>query len=187
MPIGSIATTLGGYYYPTSGGGGTGTPGGTTGQVQINAGFGNFGGLAPTGTGDVARAADPAFTGTPTAPTAAAATNTTQLATTAFVQQEISGIIQVLAGEVANFAALPSAASNTGKNYLVRQSQGVYFVNRKPAGIYTSDGVDWNYDGDATEAYFQDTLAWSNITSKPSTFDPTLSKIVALQQSCYLN
>ena len=31
----------------------------------------------------------PALTGTPTAPTAAANTNTTQIATTAFVQQEI--------------------------------------------------------------------------------------------------
>lgn len=35
--------------------------------------------------------ASPALTGTPTAPTAAAGTNTTQIATTAFVQGEISG------------------------------------------------------------------------------------------------
>jgi hypothetical protein len=34
--------------------------------------------------------ASPTFTGTPTAPTAATTTNTTQLATTAFVQQEIT-------------------------------------------------------------------------------------------------
>src|SRR4029077_16980861 len=37
-----------------------------------------------TGTGSIARAVDPAFTGTPTAPTAAPGTNTTALATTAF-------------------------------------------------------------------------------------------------------
>lgn len=117
--------------------------------------------------------ASPTFTGTPAAPTATGGTNTTQLATTAFVQSAISGVVQVLAGQVANFAALPSAASNSGLNYLVRQSQGVYFVNRKPGGIYTSDGVNWNLDGDATEAYFQDTLAWTNITSKPSTFAPS--------------
>lgn len=36
--------------------------------------------------------ASPALTGTPTAPTASAATNTTQIATTAFVQQELSGV-----------------------------------------------------------------------------------------------
>ena len=182
----SFSTTLRRLSNAGGGGGGGGSPGGTNGQVQYN-NAGAFGGLASTGTGDVVRAVSAALTGTPTAPTAATTTNTTQIATTAFVQQEISGIVQVLAGEVANFAALPSAAANTGKNYLVRASQGVYFVNRKPAGIYTSDGVNWNYDGDATEAYFQDTLAWSNITSKPSTFNPTLSKIVALQQSCYLN
>ncbi len=38
-----------------------------------------------TGTGDVVLAVSPALTGTPTAPTATALTNTTQLATTAFV------------------------------------------------------------------------------------------------------
>lgn len=40
-----------------------------------------------------AKLASPAFTGVPTAPTAAAGTNTTQLATTAFVQQEIGGTV----------------------------------------------------------------------------------------------
>lgn len=40
----------------------------------------------------VAATASPTFTGTPNAPTAAAGTNTTQLATTAFVQQEIKTI-----------------------------------------------------------------------------------------------
>ena len=34
--------------------------------------------------------ADPALTGTPTAPTASSGTNTTQIATTAFVQQEVT-------------------------------------------------------------------------------------------------
>jgi hypothetical protein len=42
--------------------------------------------------------ASPALTGVPTAPTAAASTNTTQIATTAFVQQEIAG--QGLGGTV---------------------------------------------------------------------------------------
>lgn len=42
--------------------------------------------LASSGTGNVARVGSPTFTGTPLAPTAAAGTSTTQLATTAFVQ-----------------------------------------------------------------------------------------------------
>lgn len=37
--------------------------------------------------------ASPALTGTPTAPTAASGTNTTQVATTAFVQGEISSAL----------------------------------------------------------------------------------------------
>lgn len=44
--------------------------------------------------------ASPALTGTPTAPTAAVLTNTTQLATTAFVQQEIYGSNSYIANKI---------------------------------------------------------------------------------------
>jgi hypothetical protein len=43
-----------------------------------------------SGSGAVAFTASPAFTGTPTAPTAGAGTNTTQIATTAFVHSEVA-------------------------------------------------------------------------------------------------
>ena len=46
-----------------------------------------------TDTADLARLASPALTGTPTAPTANAGTNTTQIATTAFVRSELAGIV----------------------------------------------------------------------------------------------
>ena len=48
----------------------------------------------------LATLASPTFTGTPTAPTAAAATNTTQIATTAFVQQEVPAASTTAAGKV---------------------------------------------------------------------------------------
>ena len=55
-----------------------------------------------TGTGSMALSASPAFTGVPTAPTAAAGTNTTQIATTAFVQTVIpSGVIVMWSGSIA--------------------------------------------------------------------------------------
>lgn len=76
--------------------------------------------------------------------------------------------------EVNTFADLPSAASNSGVTYLVRTAQGVIFVNRKPKGLYRSDGSIWERLDDESEAYFQDTLAWTNITSKPSTFPPII-------------
>lgn len=51
---------------------------------------------------DITRAplSSPAFTGTPTAPTAPAGTNTTQLATTAFVQAATDSIVTVAPGTV---------------------------------------------------------------------------------------
>ena len=50
---------------------------------------GNIGPTGPTGTVSLA---SPAFTGTPTAPTASAGTNTTQLATTEFVTTAAAGV-----------------------------------------------------------------------------------------------
>tara|TARA_Y100000114_G_C11710864_1_gene303406 strand:- start:11 stop:763 length:753 start_codon:yes stop_codon:yes gene_type:complete len=55
----------------------------------------NGGGVLSFGTVDLsvkANIASPTFTGTPAAPTASATTNTTQLATTAFVRQEVNNI-----------------------------------------------------------------------------------------------
>ena len=49
---------------------------------------GGTGVTSSTGTGNTVRSVSPAFTGTPTAPTAAAGTNTTQIATTAHVLAE---------------------------------------------------------------------------------------------------
>jgi len=55
---------------------------------------------ATTAASTYAPLASPALTGTPTAPTAAAATNTTQIATTAFVQQEVPAASTTVAGKV---------------------------------------------------------------------------------------
>lgn len=99
--------------------------------------------------------ASPTFTGTPAAPTPTPGDNTTKVATTAFVAAAIAATPQGYTS-VANYAALPAASSHSGQTYLVLASQGVYFINRKAAGLYTSDGVSWNYDAEQTEAYFND-------------------------------
>lgn len=52
----------------------------------------------PIDNGTLALLESPSFTGTPTAPTAAAGTNTTQIATTAFVQSAISTLLSELDG-----------------------------------------------------------------------------------------
>lgn len=57
--------------------------------------------------------ASPAFTGTPTAPTAASGTNTTQLATTAFVKNAIdgiSGVVKTASGTIGTSATSASVS-----------------------------------------------------------------------------
>lgn len=54
--------------------------------------------------------ASPAFTGTPTAPTASGGTNTTQLATTAFVQSAISGLATLASPALTGNPTAPTAS-----------------------------------------------------------------------------
>lgn len=78
--------------------------------------------------------ASPAFTGVPTAPTAAAGTNTTQLATTAFVQAGTPSLNVKSCGATGNGATDDSAAINTCITSL-SSSGGVLFF---PAGTYSA-------------------------------------------------
>ena len=68
-----------------------------TGTARTNLGLGT---MATETASNYALLASPALTGTPTAPTAAATTNTTQIATTAFVQQEVPAASTSTAGKV---------------------------------------------------------------------------------------
>lgn len=86
-----------------------------TGTVLMNAlnlttplgvSYGGTGVTTSTGTTNLVLSDSPALTGTPTAPTASAATNTTQLATTAFVQTAVSALPS---------GTLPSLTGNAGK------------------------------------------------------------------------
>lgn len=56
-----------------------------------------------------ANLASPALTGTPTAPTAAAATNTTQIATTAFVRTEVANLVAASPGALDTLDELAAA------------------------------------------------------------------------------
>lgn len=103
---------------------------GVTGTLPVaNGGTGT---TTSTGTGNTVLSASPTLTGTPLAPTAAVNTNTTQIATTAFVQTQIgaisSGVTSVTAsaplassgGATPNITlsgALPVANGGTGNIY----------------------------------------------------------------------
>jgi hypothetical protein len=80
---------------------------------------------AVTGTGNMVLSASPTLTGTPAAPTAAPGTNTTQIATTAFVQNVAGGLgtmstqnanaVAITGGTITGLSsALPVASGGTG-------------------------------------------------------------------------
>lgn len=78
--------------------------------------------------------ASPTFTGTPKAPTAASGTNTTQLATTAFVQQEIAADAEVFwATYNTTTEAEITAAVTAGKTVLCKISDEIFYLASKAA------------------------------------------------------
>lgn len=78
--------------------------------------------------------ASPTFTGTPKAPTAASGTNTTQLATTAFVQQEIAASAEVFwATYNTTTEAEITAAVTAGKTVLCKISDEILYLTTKLA------------------------------------------------------
>ena len=66
----------------------------------------------PTDISAKADLASPTLTGTPAAPTAAASTNTTQIATTAFVQTELSGLVDSAPGALNTLNELAAAIND---------------------------------------------------------------------------
>jgi hypothetical protein len=57
---------------------------------------------------------------------------------------EIANSANEIEGKVLTFANLPLANQHTDKIWLVEQSSGVWLVNYKQAGLYKSDGTNWN-------------------------------------------
>lgn len=96
-----------------------------------------------------AKLASPAFTGTPTAPTAAAGTNTTQIATTAFVQSAITALPEPMIfkgslGTGGTITTLPTASSaNEGWTYKVITAGTYAGQTAKVGDTFISDGSTW--------------------------------------------
>lgn len=120
-----------------------------------------------TGTGSVVLAASPALSGTPTAPTAAVDTNTTQVATTAFAKKEADdaqaaaisaaatdATTKANAAQAAAIAAsqpldadLTSIAGNTTGGFLTRTAANTYTprtITGTPGEIDVADGAGVN-------------------------------------------
>lgn len=109
---------------------------------------------AYTAAGSYAALNSPEFTGTPLAPTAAKGTNTTQLATTAFVMAALNGYFQIT--DAAGFEIDPDNGHiqyvTLGAN---RTPKATQFENGQSVVLHVDDGT----------AY---TLTWSDTTFGPS-------------------
>lgn len=138
----SLTTTYTNFYLPLGFTDGTTTvQTAKTGLVDISSLLPDISGKAPL--------VSPAFTGTPTAPTAAAGTDSTQIATTAFVAAAIGAlpepmIFQGSLGTGGTITDLPSASSsNTGYTYKVITA-GTYASQAAEIGdTFISDGTSW--------------------------------------------
>jgi hypothetical protein len=118
---------------------------GTSGSFSVNGPLSTTGALtyggvtlsnSVTGTGSMALSASPTFTGTPAAPTASPGTNTTQLATTAFVTAALQAAYPV--GSISlieNFTMCPFVAEPKSLGYC--KDPNLYLLsNKAPKGPF---------------------------------------------------
>ena len=90
------------------------------GDISVDA----SGNVTVSGLASKAPLASPAFTGTPTAPTAGTDTNNTQIATTAFVQAAVAAAIGQITGFEFEVVATLPGTGEAGKIYLVSNGGG---------------------------------------------------------------
>lgn len=101
---------------------------------------------AVTGTGNMVLSASPTLTGTPIAPTASTGTNTTQIATTAFVQASTTALgLGTMATQNANNVAI-TGGTITG-------SYGLTAASATSSGAITNSG-GWSVTPSGTKLYF---------------------------------
>ena len=136
-----------------------------------------------------ARLANPTFTGVPAAPTAADGTNTTQIATTAFVRAAITALVNSSPATLDTLAEIATALGNdpnfaTTITALIgtKLNSSAYTAADVLAKLLTVDGAGSGLDADLLDgqssAYFTDIAARlgytpANIASPAFTGNPT--------------
>ena len=116
--------------------------------------------------------ASPTFTGTPAAPTASSGTNTTQLATTAFVSAAVSDLIDSAPGAINTLNEL-AAALGDDANFSTTITNSISAVQ--------SDVNQNEVDGDAADAALSGRL--DTIEANAAITDPTTATALAAVQA----
>lgn len=139
--------------------------------------------VQPTALNNYAPKASPALTGTPTAPTATAGTNNTQIATTAFVQNAISGVSGAMyfkgtigTGGTAG-TTLPTSGVKVGDTYKVA-SVGTYASQAAKVGdlfIATATTPTWAYVPSGDDAAVTSVTAGTGLTGGTITTTGTIA------------
>lgn len=108
-----------------------------------------------TGTGATVKAASPALTGTPTAPTAAVSDNSTKIATTAYADRAGTALVLIQAQTVtaAATADFTTGITSTYDEFLVHYSGVIGSVDLVDMGVRVSQDGGATYKADATYHY----------------------------------
>ena len=114
----------------------------------------NFATTVTTALGSKAPLASPALTGTPTAPTAATATNSTQIATTAFVKNQgyLTTESDTLATVTGRGASTSTAVTFNG-NVTLGNAADLRFVDLAGTFPTSGKGFDWTLNNDGARIY----------------------------------
>lgn len=124
--------------------------------------------------------ASPTFTGVPTAPTAAVGTNTTQLATTAFITTAIKVITKALSADASNSSVTLAKVTNldqaTGTGTFAFQ----YFIRYQTAATATGIRFSVNHSGTVTSFVYN--IRWVDVSAVASTAAPTQAGVISAGQ-----
>ena len=162
---------------------------GVTGTTSLSGAL-TYGGVtlanSVTGTGSMALSASPTFTGIPAAPTASPGTNTTQIATTAFVTAATGTLgtmstqnannVSITGGTITGITDLAVADGGTGASTFTANSvvlgngtstlSGNMVAPGSSGNILTSNGTTWT---SAASTAFGVGQSWQNVTGSRST------------------
>lgn len=130
---------------------------------------------------DYAPLVNPALTGTPTAPTATKGTDTTQIATTAFVQDAISDLEGAMhyKGTVTTSSGLPSTNVSNGDTYKVAED-GTYEGQAAKVGdlfiaVVSGSTITWTYVPSADDTAVTSITAGTGLSGGTITTSGTIA------------